>query len=276
MKIIQITDTHLSPNKPHFNDNWEPLVRWIESEKPDLVVHTGDLSVDGADFEEDIAFAMDMMRQLSMPMLIVPGNHDVGHFHGSAQPVNAERLDRWHRLVGPDYWVEDTDHWRIIGLNSLLIGLGGADEEAQERWLEQTLESRNGRQVAIFTHKPLFVDDANEPEAGYWSAPFEPRMRLLELIAKHDVALVGSGHLHWSWIGRHGDTTLVWAPPSSFILGDMEREMPGSRLLGAAVHHLGETVESQLVSVEGLKPYYLDDVVAEVYPSALKKKEAAE
>lgn len=276
MKIVQITDTHLSPSKSHFNDNWEPLVRWIESEKPDLVVHTGDLSIDGADFEDDIAFAMDMMRQLSMPVLIVPGNHDVGHFHGSAQPVNTERLERWHRLVGPDYWVEDTDTWRIIGLNSLLIGLGGVEEETQERWLEQQLEGRNGRRVAIFTHKPLFVDDAQEPEAGYWSAPFEPRMRLLDLIAKHDVALVGSGHLHWSWIGRHENTSLVWAPPSSFILGAMEREMPGERLVGAAIHDLGETVESRLVAVDGLKPYFLDDVVAEVYPSALKKKEAAE
>ena len=29
MKIIQITDTHFSPGKPHFNGNWEPLARWI-------------------------------------------------------------------------------------------------------------------------------------------------------------------------------------------------------------------------------------------------------
>lgn len=276
MKIIQITDTHLSPRKLHFNDNWEPLARWIESERPDFVIHTGDLSIDGADFEEDVVFSMDMMRQLSMPVLIVPGNHDVGHFRDSAQPVNVERIERWHRLVGPDYWVEDANSWRIIGLNSLLIGFGSEEEDAQERWLESQLESRDGRRVAIFSHKPLFVDDADELEAGYWSTPLEPRRRLLHLMAKHDVALFASGHLHWSWTGLHGNTSLVWAPPSSFILGDMEREMPGSRLIGAAIHLFGETVESHLVKVEGLKSYFLDDVVAEIYPSAIKAKDAAE
>jgi alkaline phosphatase D len=190
--------------------------------------------------------------------------------------VNVERLDRWRRFVGADYWLEDAGSWRLIGLNSLLIGLGGEEEDAQERWLQEALESRNGRRVAMFAHKPLFVDDANEPVAGYWSVPHDRRMRLLDLIAKHDVALFASGHLHWSWIGRHANTDLVWAPPSSFILGAMERDMPGARLLGAAVHLLGDSVESRLVPVEGLQPYLLDDVVAEVYPSALTKKEAAE
>lgn len=276
VKIVHITDTHLSPVKTHFNANWEPLVRWIEGEKPDLVVHTGDLTIDGADFEDDIVAARDMLRQLSMPVLVVPGNHDVGHFHGSAQPVNSERLERWRRFVGPDYWVHDADSWRIIGLNSLLLGLGGEEEEAQERWLNDVLDERGGRRVALFTHKPLFVDEAHEPEAGYWSIPFDVRMRLFDRLAKHDVRLVGSGHLHWSWIGQHENTKLVWAPPSSFILGDMEREMPGDRMVGAAIHELGDAVESVLVSVDGLKPYCLDDVVAEVYPSAVKKKEAAE
>ncbi len=49
MRIVQITDTHLSPIKPHFNRNWEPLVAWIDQQKPDLVIHTGDLTVDGAE-----------------------------------------------------------------------------------------------------------------------------------------------------------------------------------------------------------------------------------
>ena len=30
MKIVQISDTHFSPSKPHFNGNWEPIRRWIE------------------------------------------------------------------------------------------------------------------------------------------------------------------------------------------------------------------------------------------------------
>ena len=47
MLIIQISDTHLSPVKPHFADNWKPLAEWLAAEGPDLVIHTGDVTVDG-------------------------------------------------------------------------------------------------------------------------------------------------------------------------------------------------------------------------------------
>lgn len=273
MKIIHITDTHLSPNKPHFNGNWAPLVRWIEETGADLVVHTGDLSVDGADKDEDLTFSMDLMREVSIPMLIVPGNHDVGHLPGSAQPVNLERLGRWRNLVGPDYWVKDIGEWRIIGLNSLLMGFEDAEEQAQFDWLQKTLAERGDRRVAIFAHKPLFVDDANEGDTGYWSVRPAQRRELYDLIAAHDVALFGSGHLHWTWKGEFGQTSVVWAPPTAFILDTMEREMPGERLVGAAVHELGDDVTTELVAVPGMTAYFLDDVVEEVYPQAAPKKQ---
>ncbi|KQV70227.1 metallophosphoesterase [Rhizobium sp. Root1220] len=272
MKIIQITDTHLSQSKPHFNGNWAPLVCWINETGADLVVHTGDLSVDGADSDEDLSFSMDLMRQVSVPMLIVPGNHDVGHLPGSAQPVNAERLARWRRIVGPDYWVKDIGDWRLIGLDSLLMGCEDTEEQAQFDWLQRTLAERGGRRVAIFAHKPLFVDDAQEGDTGYWSVRPLQRRRLYDLIAAHDVAFFGSGHLHWSWKGQFGQTALVWAPPTAFILDKMEREMPGERLIGAAVHEFGEDVTSELVAVPGMTAYFLDDVVEEVYPQAAPKK----
>lgn len=274
MKIIQITDTHLSPSKPHFNGNWEPLKQWIEAEAPDLVIHTGDLAVDGAGTEEDIAFSMDLMRELSVPFLIVPGNHDVGHFCAPTQPVTEDRLERWTRLVGPDRWFMDFEGWRLIGLNSLLFGNGDAREADHVRWLESGLADRDGRRVAIFAHKPLFVDDPQEGESGYWGAAPALRERLFALARENEVKLFASGHLHWSFIGHHDGMALVWAPPASFILGDLEREMPGERLVGAAVHIFGEEIESRLVAVPGLKPYLLDDVVEEVYPAAVQKESA--
>ncbi|MFS8115453.1 metallophosphoesterase [Rhizobium jaguaris] len=271
MKIIQITDTHFSPSKPHFNGNWEPLAQWIETNGADLIVHTGDLSVDGADKDEDIAFSMDLMRQISVPMLIVPGNHDVGHLPGSLQPVNPERLQRWRRLVGPDYWAEDLENWRLIGLDSLLMGFEDAEEQKQFDWLQEMLESRGDRRVALFAHKPLFVDEPNEGDTGYWSVRPAQRRRLCDLISAHDVALFGSGHLHWAWKGQFDNTALVWAPAASFILDKMERLMPGERLIGAAVHELGDDVTTEIVAVPGMTTYYLDDVVEEVYPHEAHK-----
>lgn len=271
MKIIQITDTHFSPSKPHFNGNWAPLAEWINESGADLVIHTGDLTVDGADQAEDIAFCMALMRQIFAPMLIVPGNHDVGHLPGSRQPVDATRLARWRDLVGPDYWMEDRGNWRLIGLDSLLMGFEDAEEERQFQWLKAALESRDGKRVAIFAHKPLFVDAADEGDTGYWSIRPAQRRRLFDLIDAHDVALFASGHLHWTWKGQYKDTALVWGPSAAFILDKMEREMPGDRLVGAVVHELGDTVTSEIVHVPGMVAHFLDDVVEEVYPSEAHK-----
>ena len=271
MKIVQITDTHFSPSIPHFNGNWEPLADFINGSGADLVIHTGDLAVDGADKDEDLTFCMDLMRQVKIPMLIVPGNHDVGHLPGSLQPVDATRLARWRSLVGPDYWLEDAGNWRLIGLDSLLMGMENDEQETQFEWLERALATRAGRRVAMFAHKPLFVDTPDEGDTGYWSIRPAQRQRLYDLIAAHDVALYASGHLHWAWKGRFNDTSLVWGPAASFIIGTMEREMPGEKLIGAVLHDLGDDVTSEIVAVSGMKAHVLDDVVAEVYPHEAHK-----
>ncbi|WP_105401744.1 metallophosphoesterase [Neorhizobium sp. T7_12] len=276
MKIIQITDTHFSPEKSHFNGNWAPLLTWIEDARADLIIHTGDLTVDGADKPGDITFCMDLMRQTSIPMLILPGNHDVGHLPGCEQPVNAERLARWRDLVGEDRWFEDTADWRLIGLNSLLLGHEDDEEEAQFEWLRETLEERRGRRIALFAHKPLFVDEPHEGDTGYWSVRPAQRKRLYDLIAAHDVALFASGHLHWAWQGRFENTALTWGPSAAFILDKLVREMPGERLVGAVVHEFGDDVESDIVAVPGMTAYVLDDVIEEVYPTGAKQTESVE
>ncbi len=275
MKIIQITDTHFSPEKQHFNGNWAPLLNWIEDTGADLIVHTGDLTVDGADKAEDITFCMDLMRQVSVPMLIVPGNHDVGHMPGGAQPVNAERLKRWRDLAGPDRWFHDAGEWRFVGLNSLIFGHEDEEEQVQFEWLRETLEDRKGRSIALFAHKPLFVDDPNEGETGYWGARPKERAQLFDLIKAHDVALYASGHLHWAWQGRHENMALTWGPSAAFIIDKLEREMPGERLIGAAVHTFGDDVQTEIVAVPGMTAYVIDDVIHEVYPSPTKIEEKA-
>lgn len=266
MKLVQITDTHLSPSKSHFVDNWEPLARWIVEQAPDLVVHTGDLSVDGADHGADLAFAVERLMSLPVRVLSVPGNHDIGHLPGMAQPVDATRLARWREIVGPDRWCEDVGAWRLVGLDSLLCGSGTDEEAEQVAWLGRNLAERDGRRVAMFSHQPLFVDDPDEGNTGYWGIPPEPRRALRDLLARHDVALFASGHLHVAAQRALDGTALVWAPASSFTVGPMQRALPGRSMLGAVVHRFDGDVASEIVAVPGLEPHLLDDVMGEVYP----------
>ncbi|MBZ6078712.1 metallophosphoesterase family protein [Microvirga puerhi] len=266
MKIIQITDTHLSHLKPHFQENWKPLVDWVNAMGPDLVVHTGDLTVDGADMEEDLIHGREMLRDLRYPTLCVPGNHDIGDMPGTRQPVDDERLSRWRRIIGPDRWVHDLGEWRLVGLNSLIVGSGNSEEHEQLVWLEDTLRTRAGRRVLVFKHKPLFVEDPEEGETGYWGMLPEPRRQLYTLFAEHGVELVASGHLHRARIVDGALFRCVWGPSSGFTVGPMVTMPVGDVFLGAAVHTLGSTVESSIISLATLKPFVIDDVLNEVYP----------
>lgn len=275
MRIVQITDTHLSPVKPHFNSNWEPLVAWLEEQKPDLIIHTGDLTVDGADVEDDLAFCRARLDALPARVLSLPGNHDIGHLPGTRQPVNATRLQRWQHHIGPDRWAENFNGWRIVGLNSLIIGSDTAEEEEQFQWLEDELEKSGGNPVAIFAHKPLFVDDPDEGDSGYWGIRPAARQRLYNLFAEYNVRLHASGHLHRAWEGEAFGTQYIWAPAAAFIVGPMERDLPGERFLGAVIHDLGETARSEIVRIGEMTPYVIDDVMHEVYPDHTSAELAA-
>jgi 3',5'-cyclic AMP phosphodiesterase CpdA len=273
MRIIQISDTHLSPGKAHFVDNWAPLADWIAEQHPDLVIHTGDVTVDGADVEEDLRYAAELMRGLGVPYRAVPGNHDVGDTGHHAQPVNDERLRRWHSHFGPDHWVEDVASWRLIGFDALLLGSGEPAEAAQAEWLETVISNAGERRIAWFLHRPLFLESPQEGDTGYWSVKPEPRSGLMRLIRRHRVSLVASGHIHKAREFVHGGSRYVWGPSSGFLVGEMAPPMPGENRLGAVVYEFeGAALETRIVEVPGLFAHWIDDVVEEVYPRRPDRK----
>jgi 3',5'-cyclic AMP phosphodiesterase CpdA len=268
MRIIQISDTHLSPGKAHFALNWAPLAAWIADQQADLVIHTGDVTVDGADVEEDLRYAAGLMRDLRVPFRAVPGNHDVGDSLDPRQPVNPDRLSRWRAHFGSDWWSEDFEGYRLIGLDAMLLGSGSSDEAAQAAWLETVMEAANGRPAAWFLHRPLFLESPEEGDTGYWSVKPQPRARLLMLAERYSVALVASGHLHKSHRMTHRGTSYIWAPASSFLVGpEIQPPMPGEKQLGAVLYELnGAGLDVTIAAVPGLLPYWIDDVIHEVYP----------
>jgi 3',5'-cyclic AMP phosphodiesterase CpdA len=266
--VLQISDTHLSRGKPHFAANWPPLCGWVLRQNAHLVIHTGDLTVDGADREEDMRDGAELMRSLSTPFLAVPGNHDVGEAGNPWQPVNAQRLDRWRRHFGSDRWSRDIENWRLIGLDSMLFGSGDAEEAQQWAWLSEVLSTAGGRRIAWFTHRPLFIESPTEGDTGYWSAKPEPRARLLDLARRHDVALIATGHLH-KWRNDVIDgCRYVWCASSGFLVGpDHQPDMPGEKRLGGVIYEFnGSDFSVNHADIPGLTTLWIDDVIHEVYP----------
>jgi 3',5'-cyclic AMP phosphodiesterase CpdA len=270
VRIVQISDTHLSPTKRHFHDNWKPLRDWVVGRKPDLVVHTGDVTVDGAGSDRDMQYCAELLKELGVPILAVPGNHDVGEPGSPHQPVDTARLARWHRYFGPDRWARDAGAWRLVGLDSMLFGSGLPEEAAQLEWLAATMAGADGRKLAWFLHRPLFLADPLEGDVGYWAAAPAARKVLLQMLREHRVALVSSGHLHRAHQDVRDGVRYVWAPSSGFVVGpSLAPPMPGESRLGVTAIELGEHGFSVAIEdIPGLRTFRIEDVINEVYPPA--------
>lgn len=270
--ILQISDAHLSPRNMLFRRNLDLIAGWARRHGPDLIVATGDLSLDGADRDEDLELAVALLRALPAPLLAIPGNHDTGSHPRTmpTQPVDAARLERFRRIVGPDWWLHDRPGWRLVGLDTEIMGTGLPDEAAQAAFIAEAAAGAGGRRIALFLHKPAFITAPEDPTFDYWSVPPHARAALAPLLDHPGLRLVASGHLHLHREERRGRVIFAWAPPLSFVVAPEEQPgLPGERLCGALLHRLHQDhVETELLVPEGMDVPRLDEIRAETYPRA--------
>lgn len=267
MRIIQISDTHISPAHAHFAANTAATAAWLATQHADLVVHTGDLCMDAARTPGELATAAAWVRAVAPGLLCVPGNHDVGDsvVINPSQVIDDAHLAAWRSDIGPDRWRIDAGGWRLIGLNAMLLGTGHADEARQLDWFAAELACK--LPTVLFLHKPLFIDHPAEPARGYWTVTPEPRARLLALIEAAPVKLIASGHLHIHRQTRHGGIDYVWGPAASFVCGASQEDLGGIRRLGAIEYSFGvEHVASRFVRPDGLDDLQIDPVQHIIYP----------
>ena len=76
MRIIQISDSHISHDHPQRTTDLGTCIEHINNEKiqPDLVVHTGDISHNG--LEEEYRTAREQLDRLHTPYCVLAGNKD--------------------------------------------------------------------------------------------------------------------------------------------------------------------------------------------------------
>ncbi|TBW33576.1 metallophosphoesterase [Siculibacillus lacustris] len=270
-RVIQVSDTHLSTVHRQFAENVAAVGRHIAASGADLVINTGDLTMNGAGDPADLALAADWHRDLGIDWRAVPGNHDVGDLLSirADQPIGAARLAAYRAAIGDDRWSLDIDGWRLIGLDAMLFGSGDPEEEAQYRWFDEATETT--AKIALFLHKPLFIDEVSEGARGYWTVKPEPRARLLAALQGADLGLVASGHLHVSRIRAVDGVAHVWGPSAAFVCGAIQEELGGARSVGVIEHRFtADAVESRFVRPRAVEDSLLDPVHDEIYPPSAK------
>ena len=270
-RLTQISDPHLSSRHPSLTTNFERVSAHIDATRPDLVINSGDLAFDAASSPDDLAFARGLHDALPVPCRYLPGNHDIGDNPTELgptpqHPVSEADRQAFAAVFGDDRWQFEAAGWCVIGLNSLVMQSGLPREAEQLDWLAAQLAAAAGKPVALFLHKPLYLNAPDDPEQEDSAIRYVPppaRRRLLAVLDKADLRLVASGHLHQrrdiTWRGiRH-----VWAPSSGFIISDQRQERIGLKEVGLVEYRFQpDSFEVRHIRAPGQLDIELDTLLA--------------
>ena len=219
LRLVQVSDTHLSRSHAWFIDNYDVFAALMQEAPPDLIVHTGDVSFNGARAPDDLAFGRACLDRLPAPWRAIPGNHETGDAAGpkAREPASPALLAQWRNLFGEAWWALDFGAWRLIGLDTALPGSGLPQETEQAAFVAAALASRAGRPVMVFAHVPPFANDPLEAKPSRKALGLAERAAFLDQCIVGGVRAIACGHLHIYRAMRHRGIDIVWAPATSYV-----------------------------------------------------------
>jgi 3',5'-cyclic AMP phosphodiesterase CpdA len=268
-RLTQISDTHLARRLPPLTENFHRVSEHIDATRPDLVINSGDLAFDGPTSRDDLEFAKTLHDALPVACRYLPGNHDIGDNPtrlgpAPSQPATEQDRQTFLAIFGEDRWRFDAAGWCFIGLNSLIMNTGIASEAEQFDWLASQLSSAGGH-LALFLHKPLYLNLPDDPELAATSIRYVPqpaRSRLVQMLRAVDLRLVASGHIHQRRDFSYRHVRHIWAPSAGFILSDARQEVIGIKEVGLLEYRFApDSLEVRHVRARGQIDIDVDSLI---------------
>jgi 3',5'-cyclic AMP phosphodiesterase CpdA len=177
----------------------------IEKAKTDIVVFVGDV-MEARDYGmPHLELVYGLMSKISMHWLILMGNHD-SRYRSTLDEYEKRDFAKKFKGHGPDgkvaYWRYDVPGKKItfVGLDTSLVGTsGGSIDNAQKKWLENTLDAlAPDRMVIIFMHHPAVIfDDIISRNEGLHVYFIDNHQEMRVLFEQYKmIKAVISGHTH--------------------------------------------------------------------------------
>lgn len=197
----------------------EAFVAEALEEKPDAVILSGDLSLDGEKLSHvALTRKLQPLRRAGIPVLVIPGNHDInnpaaaGYLEDGTYPASPTSPEEFEQIY-EDFGYGQADSrdpyslsytYRLDDMTMLLMldscqyengnKVGGVIRNGTYEWLDQVLEEAwdNGMNVIPVAHHNLL----EESELYVLDCTIEHSEELEEKLSAWDVCLFLSGHLH--------------------------------------------------------------------------------
>lgn len=205
----------------------QTMVARLVAERPSAVLLTGDLTKDGERASHEfVATALAPLRAAGIPVLVIPGNHDVWNPHANAytdegprptaqvSPADFARIyhdDGYGQALSRDpaslsYIAEPVPGLRILALDSVRyeenVGrsrpvTAGRIRDASWPWIDQVLDqaARDHVAVAVMMHHGL-VEKFEGQGSLFWEYLVADRHEVARRLAARGVQVVFTGHFH--------------------------------------------------------------------------------
>ncbi len=292
-RFVHLTDLHIGdprsylapPSDENKDANFSNIAGQVLTElsffDPEFILFSGDL-VFGGPYYLEYSWAWEVLSSFSLPIFMVPGNHD-GYASGGG--LLRDGLEYWKQVMGPPYYsfnYGDTHHFVCVntydgsvsqrdGFYFIVQKWGGALGQDQIEWLEEDLEeaSQQGRtSIVVCHHDPrgdihrLGGEDnlADEDNDGYAEAtelidtlfPQEWNDRasgekMVKVIREGVVTHIFLGHIHSDFIDWDEESNTWWIHTTSAGSAGMSKDdFWGYRVV--------EVEDSQIVRVNQTAP----------------------
>ncbi|WP_353930439.1 metallophosphoesterase [Okeanomitos corallinicola TIOX110] len=218
----------------------------------DFLLIPGDLTQHGE--PENHNWLTKRLSQLPFPVYVVPGNHDVPVLLANEQSIGLTEFPYYYHKFGYEnsqqfyYNCQILPGVRLIGLNSNSFDEDGKQigrlDQQQLQWLETELAAIDNEIVLVMLHHNVvehLPNQLNHPMANRYMLENAPEF--LDLLRKHEVKLVFTGHLHVQDVacadGVYDITTgsLVSYPHPYRVL-EFERDSLGKEWLHIVSHRV--------------------------------------
>ncbi|HSI98018.1 MAG TPA: metallophosphoesterase, partial [Gaiellaceae bacterium] len=111
-RVFHISDLHIGRRET--SEPFAALAELVREHEPELLLATGDLSHRGR--RAELARASELLGELGIPVLAVPGNHDIPYTFPARYTGT---FSEWEREFGTTEPAYRSPAFSIVGLNSV-------------------------------------------------------------------------------------------------------------------------------------------------------------
>ena len=209
-RVLHVSDLHIG--RPETPQTYAALRELASRVQPELLLTTGDMAHRGR--RAQLERARELLRELELPMLAVPGNHDIPYTF----PARFIRtFEEWERSFGETEPVYSSDRVFVVGLNSVRAWRqqgGSLSSDRLARAVARLEDAPAGALRIVALHHHL----AAPPWRAKRKRPLKGRHHVLQALAAAGAGLVVGGHVHQAAIAERREFEALEGPASALVL----------------------------------------------------------